>query len=82
MLAPGHFDVFNSYQGLMRTRIRLKKFAEAETIALRWRGEAVTRFGRTSGLVREFDEWLVTLYEGWNRPDEAAKYRSTDAPSD
>jgi len=81
VLAPGHFDVFNSYQGLMRARIRLKKFAEAETIGLKWRAQAVSRFGRDSGLVREFDEWLVTLYEGWNRPDEAAKYRSTAASS-
>ncbi len=81
VLAPGHFDIFNSYQGLLRARVRLKKFAEAETVGLKWRAEAVRRFGRDSGLVREFDEWLVTLYEGWNRPEEASKYRSTGAAS-
>jgi len=54
----------------------LKQFTEAETLLLKSRTVLREDAGALPVFVAETDHRLARLYEDWNRPDEAEKYRT------
>jgi serine/threonine protein kinase len=76
---PGDFRVFNARSLLGRALLGQQKYAEAEPMLLQgYEGlkQREAKVPRTSFVLPyEVAEWLVQLYDGWGKPEQAAKWR-------
>jgi hypothetical protein len=66
---------------LAEAKITLEKYDEAELIARETYQGYLELYGRDASRTRAARDRLVKLYEGWGRPDEAARWRDTPEPS-
>lgn len=72
---PAHSETMNPGRGLIRSLTAAERFDDAERMALEALAVCREADGDDDSTTTQIRELLVTLYERWNRPDEAARYR-------
>jgi serine/threonine protein kinase len=82
----GHAGSANAATVLVRellaeARIELAKYAEAEPVARETYEGYVKLYGRDASRTRAALRRLITLYEAWGKPDQAAGWRETQEAS-
>jgi eukaryotic-like serine/threonine-protein kinase len=75
-LPEDHWQIARSRAVLGKSMLRQGKFPEAEPILLQSYAILEKQRGINDPGTRQVRSWLVQLYEGWNKPDAAARYRS------
>jgi serine/threonine protein kinase/tetratricopeptide (TPR) repeat protein len=73
---PGHWVIASSVSHLGAVIARRGRFAEAESLLVTSERRLVELRGEEAPPVRDARKRLVMLYEEWNRPDEAARWRA------
>ncbi|MHC5005761.1 MAG: serine/threonine protein kinase [Planctomycetota bacterium] len=66
---------------LAEAKIALEKYGEAEPVAQEAYRGYLELYGRDASRTRAARDRLVRLYEGWGRPDDAARWRDTPESS-
>ncbi len=70
----GHWVIASSVSHLGAVIAKRKRFAEAESLLVMSERKLVELRGEEAPPVRDARLRLVTLYESWNRPDDAARW--------
>jgi hypothetical protein len=74
-LPADHWWIANSHAALGLCYVREHKYPEAEGVLLTSLATLEKQRGADSADARRVRAWLVELYEGWGRPQSAARYR-------
>ena len=77
-----HWEVANTKSLMGVCRVEERRYAEAESLLLSAHDVIESRLGGAHPLTRASLERIVLLYESWNKPEEAAKYRALLADVD
>ncbi len=76
VLGEDHPGTLNSRYWLGVCLVNLKLFPRAETALLAAYESYLRVFGETHPGTAASINWLIKLYEGWNKPEEAAKWKA------
>jgi eukaryotic-like serine/threonine-protein kinase len=79
-LPPDHMTVGDSAAGVGWCHVEAKRFAEAEPLLLEAYRILVARRGAANAYTQTTRERLITLYERWGKPEQAAQYRNLPTP--
>jgi hypothetical protein len=74
-LPADHWRIANAQAAMGLCLVRQHKFPEAESNLLGNYATLEKQRGADSADARRVRGWLVLLYEGWGRPEIAARYR-------
>jgi serine/threonine protein kinase len=74
---PGHWFRWTARVSYGECLVKMKRFEEAEQLLLECYAGLTSTLGPEHYRTRDAAEKLVTLYEAWGRPEEAAKYADT-----
>ncbi|MCA0374895.1 MAG: serine/threonine-protein kinase [Gemmatimonadetes bacterium] len=78
-LPTGHFLIASAESILGEGLTAARRFAEAEPLLLRGEQALTASRGEGSPLVQDARKRLVTLYEAWGKPQQAAQWRAKGA---
>ncbi len=76
LLAPDHPTILSSHANVGACLIDLARYQEAETLLLPTYQTLQETQGPDHRLTKSALNYLVTLYEAWDKPDKAATYRA------
>jgi tetratricopeptide (TPR) repeat protein len=75
-----HWRIAEARSRVGHALFRQRRYEEAETLLT----ESYTRLKADTGAIPEAADrartWLIELYDGWNRPRDAARYRAEEPP--
>lgn len=77
-LPTDHPEVVFAQVGKGRALTRLARYAASEECLLKAYNSALNRWGPEDSDVIEFAGWIADLYDAWERPQAAAKYRAVE----